>query len=601
MTTLAIDYESYYDTSKLERYSLKHMPTVLYIRDPRFKLFGASVSLNFQEPKWIPSWNLPTYLNNLPWDEITLIGHNLLFDGLITHDHFSHSPKQYLDTLSMSKAIFPHLTNHKLNTVAKHCNLGHKIPNVLENLNGVKNPTHEQLTLLAQYANQDLQLELDIYHLLYPIFQKLPNELAHMHLTSRMGCEPKLEIDSSRAHCALNREKVTQQNILHASPIPKSVLSSNQQFVQYLKSQDITVPEKENAKGDIIPALGQNDYPFKQLQAQHPELKTVWDARRVAKSTIGITRMQKLIDIGKSGTLPVPYTYYAAHTGRTGGTDGYNMANLPRGSEIRKSIIAPPGYLIMPADSSQIELRFTYTFCGQLDMVEVLRNGQCVYCVSAKESYGYEVIKGMPERNFGKAKELGLTYGMGHNNFQIQCAIGLMGCDPIQLTDSEAFSTVDNWRRSRYMVKHMWDKFKNAIPQMALDPECSIEIAPIRLIHQAIELPNGMIINYEGLHKNPEDDNWYYGKGKKIYGAKILENVIQSLARIAFVKQLLECDAHPLLHAVGQTYDEGIFLIPEQHADEAKDAALEIMSQSPTWMPQIPLKAEAEYAKEYSK
>lgn len=52
-------------------------------------------------------------------------------------------------------------------------------------------------------------------------------------------------------------------------------------------------------------------------------------ARLGVKTTIEETRTERFISIGKRGNLPVPLRYYAAHTGRWGGTDKINLQNLP--------------------------------------------------------------------------------------------------------------------------------------------------------------------------------------------------------------------------------------------------------------------------------
>ena len=64
--------------------------------------------------------------------------------------------------------------------------------------------------------------------------------------------------------------------------------------------------------------------------------------RSNAKSTLEETRTERFIGISKRGLMPVPLKYYAAHTGRWGGSDSLNLQNLPargdNGGKLKKAI-----------------------------------------------------------------------------------------------------------------------------------------------------------------------------------------------------------------------------------------------------------------------
>ena len=125
---------------------------------------------------------------------------------------------------------------------------------------------------------------------------------------------------------------------------------------------------------------------------EHPNLavQALVAARIGVKSTLEETRTQRLLGIAKrAGVLPVPLRYYAAHTGRWGGSDKLNMQNLPsRGSNtIKQSIIAPEGYVLIDADSSQIEARTLAWLSGQIDLVDAFANDEDVYKIMASQIY----------------------------------------------------------------------------------------------------------------------------------------------------------------------------------------------------------------------
>lgn len=74
-------------------------------------------------------------------------------------------------------------------------------------------------------------------------------------------------------------------------------------------------------------------------------------------------------------------------------SEALNLQNLTRGSELRKSLCAPPGYLVYVADSSNIEARMLAWISGQSDLIDVFRAGGDVYSYFASKLYGFEVNK----------------------------------------------------------------------------------------------------------------------------------------------------------------------------------------------------------------
>lgn len=109
------------------------------------------------------------------------------------------------------------------------------------------------------------------------------------------------------------------------------------------------------------------------------------------KSTLEETRTQRFLDIAERGTLPVPVRYYAAHTGRWGGDDKINLQNLPSrgpdGKTLKRSIVAPDGYILIDCDSSQIEARVLAWFAGQTDLTDAFRKKEDVYVKMASRIY----------------------------------------------------------------------------------------------------------------------------------------------------------------------------------------------------------------------
>ena len=146
------------------------------------------------------------------------------------------------------------------------------------------------------------------------------------------------------------------------------------------------------------------------MQNVYPEYKHIWDAREAVKSRLEETRAQRFLEnINPDGTFPVPLRYYAAHTGRFGGTESLNLQNLPRGSVLRKALTAPEGQRLFVADLSNIEARMLAWLANQEDLLDAFAAGRDVYSEFASQIYGRPVTKADKlERYVGKTAILGL-------------------------------------------------------------------------------------------------------------------------------------------------------------------------------------------------
>ena len=88
---------------------------------------------------------------------------------------------------------------------------------------------------------------------------------------------------------------------------------------------------------------------------------------------------------------------------------------------IELAIRAPKGYVMIDADSAQIEARTLAWLAEQYDLVEAFKNGEDVYKIMASAIYNKPVEQITKEERFvGKTTILGSGYGMGAQKFQDQ-------------------------------------------------------------------------------------------------------------------------------------------------------------------------------------
>ncbi len=100
---LHLDFESYYSTE--QKYDLKSISMTEYIRDPRFKAFGAGMAFDDKPISWVTGKDLGSCFEYIDFSEVDLIGHNVKFDGAILAWKYGKTPRSYVDTKGMSRAV----------------------------------------------------------------------------------------------------------------------------------------------------------------------------------------------------------------------------------------------------------------------------------------------------------------------------------------------------------------------------------------------------------------------------------------------------------------------------------------------------------------
>jgi DNA polymerase I len=105
-----------------------------------------------------------------------------------------------------------------------------------------------------------------------------------------------------------------------------------------------------------------------------------------------------------------------AATGRLSSTDP-NLQNIPirsaEGRKIRQAFIAAPGYRLLAADYSQVELRIMAHLSQDPGLLSAFANAQDVHRATASEVFGVPLNEVTPEqRRRAKAINFGLIYGM---------------------------------------------------------------------------------------------------------------------------------------------------------------------------------------------
>ena len=602
MTILTVDFETYYDWD----YSLSKITTEEYIRDPRFEAIGVSVKVDDEPAEWFSGTAKQTkaWLDRFDWANSIAIAHNAMFDMAIMNWRFDIRPKRIVDTLSMLRAIDGPDAGNSLANAAERYGLGVKGTEVINALGKRRlDFTPEELAAYGDYCINDTEMTYKLAMKLLDGFPK--EELQLIDLTMRMFTEPVLALDKAALEAHLADVKRKKADLLGKALISKDNLMSNPQLAETLRSLGVEPPMKISpTTGKETFAFAKNDEDFKALlEHENVIVQAIIAARLGVKSTLEETRTERFIGISERGLLPVPLRYYAAHTGRFGGDDKVNLQNLPRKSPLKKAIKAPPGYVVIDCDSSQIEARTLAWLAGQWDLVEAFDKGEDVYKIMASSIYGVAVEAVTDSQRFvGKTTILGAGYGMGPAKFQAQ--LKTFG---VTMELDECKRIIAVYRETYPHIPKLWRDTGDALESLVVDNLTSIGEGMKLAVAGGIVLPNLLRLRYPNLRlilndKNKQEMVYDTKKGRaviptRIYGGKCVENICQALARIIIANQMLMIARR---YKVAMTvHDSVVVVAPQEEANEARAFVEQCMRIRPKWAAALPLNCESKMGASY--
>ena len=602
VTILTVDFETYYS----QQFSLSKITTEEYVRDSRFEAIGVSVKVDNEPAEWFSGTRKRTkvWLDKFDWANSIAVAHNAVFDMAIMNWVFDIRPKRIVDTLSMARAIDGPDAGNSLAKLAERYGLGVKGTEVIDALGKRRlDFTPEELEAYGDYCINDTEMTYKLAMKLMKGFP--PEELQLIDLTMRMFTEPVLELDKGVLEKHLEAVKAHKEALMAKLDYNRDELMSNPKLAELLTSHGVVPPKKISpTTGKETHAFAKNDEAFKALlEHENEQVQAIVAARLGVKSTLEETRTERFIKIAERGLLPVPLRYYAAHTGRFGGDDKVNLQNLPRKSPLKKAIKAPPGYVIIDCDSSQIEARTLAWLAGQWDLVEAFDKGEDVYRIMASSIYGVPIDEVTADQRFvGKTTILGAGYGMGAVKFKAQL---------------KTFGVAMKLGECKRIIAVYRDTYPH-IPQLWLDTGASLESLVVNKptalgkgmeldVDEGIVLPNLLRIRYPNLRFELNENNkqelvYDTKKGRavistRIYGGKCVENICQALARIVIANQMLMIARR---YKVAMTvHDSVVVVAPQEEANEARAFVEQCMRIRPKWAAGLPLNCESKMGESY--
>lgn len=292
----------------------------------------------------------------------------------------------------------------------------------------------------------------------------------------------------------------------------------------------------------------------------------------------------------------------------------YGSPNDTLSQLIRTAFVAAPGNVLIDADFSAIEARVISWLADEEWRLEVFRTHGKIYEASASQMFGVpleRIKKGNPEyslRQRGKVAELALGYQGGVPAMR-QMDTGKLLAD---LPDEEIKDIVDKWRNTNPKIRSLWYSFNDAAIRViqnggSLRVRCCTFARECDCIRgttcMTVSLPSGRKLYY--VEPSVGENRWggpsitYMGVNDKnkwgrieTYGGKLVENVVQAIARDCLAQAIEHLEAAGL-PVVFHIHDEVVIDTAAFDTNDAMlDKVVKIMSTPIPWAEGLPLGAD---------
>jgi len=322
---------------------------------------------------------------------------------LLTPSHSADSPHAVSGirhaTMLYSYLLRPTTSNHEFaEVVLRHLN---------RTLSGASGERADFLLRLAPILRAEVEKQglLDVYE---RIDLPLASVLARMEAAGVRVDKNELDIISKKAQEEIGR---LEKSIYELAGFEFTINSPLQLAEVLFDKLNLQPPRKSRVKSRSTAAEVLNE-----LALVHELPRKILEYRELAKlkSTYS-DALPKLIH-PVSGRLHTRFSQTGTATGRLSSSNP-NLQNIPvrteLGREIRAAFVPAPGYKLLSADYSQIELRILAHLSKDPVLVEAFRRGEDIHSRTAQEVFGVAPFAQTPDhRRVAKVINFGVIYGL---------------------------------------------------------------------------------------------------------------------------------------------------------------------------------------------
>ena len=394
-------------------------------------------------------------------EKVCKLGQNLKYDMNVLGNYDIHMQGIQHDTMLASYVLDSTLRHNMDDMAVRHLSYSTiHFEDVAGK--GAKQITFNQVEVenAAPYAAEDADITLRLHKILWPQLEQIKSlekvykeiELPLLPVLSRMernGVFLDVAMLEKQSGQITKRLAELEQDIYKLAGQEFNIGSPKQLQVILFEKLELPIisktPKGQPSTAESVLQELAHDYPLPKLILEYRSLSKL-------KSTY-TDKLPKQVD-ANTHRVHTSYHQAVAATGRLSSSDP-NLQNIPvrteEGRRIRQAFIAAPGYKMVAADYSQIELRIMAHLSGDKGLLDAFAKGLDVHSATAAEVFGVtteEVTK--DQRRSAKAINFGLIYGMS--------AFGL--AKQLDISRPEAQEYVDLYFKRYPGVKGYMDQTK---------------------------------------------------------------------------------------------------------------------------------------------
>lgn len=174
---------------------------------------------------------------------------------------------------------------------------------------------------------------------------------------------------------------------------------------------------------------------LERLRDKHPVIDLILEHRELSKlKSTYVDALPRMVN-PRTGRMHTSYNQTGTVTGRISSSDP-NLQNIPirteLGRHVRRAFVAEPGWKLVAADYSQVELRVMAHISGDKGLLEAFARGEDIHARTAAAILDIPLAEVTPaERRLAKTVNFGLSYG--------QTAYGLAQATGLTQPEAEDF------------------------------------------------------------------------------------------------------------------------------------------------------------------
>ena len=352
------------------------------------------------------------------------VGHHLKYDCHVLANYGISIEGQRYDSMLESYVLNSVANRHDMDSAAERY-LGIKTIHFEDVAGkGAKQITFNQVDVdrATEYSAEDADVTLQLHRALWPQIEALPR-VAALYETIEQPLVPVLFrmertgvlvdptlLKAQSAQLMTRMQELEKQ--AHAEAEGPFNLDSPKQLQEILFGKLGIPVMRKTPTGQ--PSTAEDV--LEELAETYALPKLILEYRGVAKLRSTYTeKLPEQID-PRTGRIHTSYHQAVAATGRLSSTDP-NLQNIPirtpEGRRIRQAFIAAPGFRLVAADYSQIELRIMAHLSGDAALLRAFAEDRDIHQATAAEVLGVPLeAVDASQRRSAKAVNFGLIYGM---------------------------------------------------------------------------------------------------------------------------------------------------------------------------------------------